>query len=52
MSSLKNKKGFFSFLKSTNYNLEQLKTKKPLKDKSKKGFLSFFKTKHYKLKKL
>ena len=56
MSSLKNKKGFFSFLKSTNYNLDQLKTKKPLKSKksksqSKRGFLSFFKTKHYKLKK-
>ena len=61
MSSLKNKKNFFSFLKSTNYNLDQLKTKKPLKSKlklehkfkpkDKKGFLSFFKTKHYKLKK-
>ena len=47
MSVLENKKGFFSFLKSTNYNLKQLKTKKPLKskkllkDKSKKGYKGF-----------
>ncbi len=63
MSFLKNKKGFLSFLKSTNYNLDKLKTKKLLKSKkflkdkskskskSKKRFLSFLKTKHHKLKK-
>ena len=49
MSLVKKNPGLISFLKDTNYNLEQLKSKKA--SKYKKTFLSYFKPKHYKLKK-